>query len=379
MKNIETKITGGNWVAKSGINPDFPLQFFLDGNELLRILPVSAGIAAESSGMLRKCRRHFRNDKLSCRLEYECKIPLGTELVVRRDMVFTGNHCRIIYDFDLKGPFEVERVEADPLLLPGEWQRCAIVKLPPAGKQPAKIEWQDIPASGEIIFQDNKPFLLALFENKSGQIIEIGTGDDLWRWHGNSKIENASSNFAIQVTTEGISIERTPFLFAEKTEFGKCCRRFKWYFAWSATANNGVKFTPLTMTEPWPEAAMTGDGNGNIITDTPCFESAATEKRWKKIVRTSAGSGSFCHIDGVEPHLCAVATHLERGSKKTLRHWDMMALMDFYLWANQHLAIQDGGLTIAVPPASALRQLPSLTGMANLPPPIPDGPDGREE
>jgi hypothetical protein len=340
---------------------------------LLRILPVCADTVSETDGMTRKCRKHNRNDRLSGSLEYQCRIPLASVPEIRRDMIFAANHCTITYDFDLSGPFELKQIEIDPLLLPGKWRRYAVVEFPAAGYEVSAPQWQELTDSSNVLFDSGKPFLIALFENHNGQILEVGTGDDLWRWYGNSNIENADSNFNITVTAEGIAIRRTPLRLPVKTECGKRCRRFKWYFAWNGSTSAALDaVTPLTMTIPLPDSAMSGDGNGGFCPDTPCFQAAATEKRWKKIIRSNANSSATYDIAGIQPHLCAVAAHLERGSKKTLRHWDMMALMDFYLWANQHLANHGGKMVITPPAGSPLSSLPSLLGMTRPPALLPE-------
>jgi len=366
-KIIKTK----NWSAELCSAAEMPFKFEYRGREILHLTPVSSGVIAEAAGIVKKSRIHERVDELSCTFEYENVIPFGTEPLIKRNFEFAANHVKVTFDFDLRRPIALQRIEVDPLFLPGKWKRCCIISELAPGQGIPAIEWQDIAEGMQTLYKSSKPFLLCLVEDFDGRILEIGTGDDLWRWCAAEKIENAHGDYAITATEAGIAITRIPLAFNEKTECGKRNWRFKWYFAWShigyktpVLSRKAVKLSTLDG-DPVPDSALIAVDENKVLPGTFCFQAPAAERRLKKILRSASGreSGEFI-FPGIEPYVCCSAAHLDRGNKKSLLHWDMMSILDFYLWGNQQLDQSGSSLTIRADKTSPAMSLPSISGIA---------------
>jgi hypothetical protein len=367
IKIIKSK----NWSAELCPAPETPFKFEYHGREALHLAPVSSGMIAESSGIVKKSRIHERVDRLSCTFEYENVIPFGSEPLIKRNFEFAANHVKVTFDFDLRRPIALQRIEVDPLFLPGKWKRFCVISAIVPGQGIPEIEWQNIADGTQTLYKSSNPFLICLVEDFDGRILEIGAGDDLWRWSVAEKLENAHGDYAITASDAGITITRIPLVFNEKTECGKRNWRFKWYFAWShagykapALSRKAVKLS-APGGDPVPDSALTAVDEGKFLPGTFCFQAPAAERRLKKIIRSAAGkTGCEFLFPGIEPHVCCSAAHLDRGNKKSLLHWDMMSILDFYLWANQQLDLSDSNLAVRADKTSPAMSLPSISGIA---------------
>ena len=117
--------------------------------------------------------------------------------------------------------------------------------------------------------------------------------------------------------------------------------------------------------DPVPDSALIAVDESNVLSGAFCFQAPAAERRLKKILRSAAGkaSGEFI-FPGIEPYVCCSAAHLDRGNKKSLLHWDMMSILDFYLWGNQQLDQSGSSLTVRADKTSPAMSLPSISGIA---------------
>jgi hypothetical protein len=360
-----------NWSAELCAEDGIPFKFDYKGREVLNIRPVSTGIIAEAGGIVKKSRLHERVDNLSCTFEYEKVIPFGTEPVIRRGFEFAANHVKVTFDFGLKRPLALQRIEVDPLFLPGKWKRFAVISAITPGLSIPEMEWHDITGGEQILYKASTPCFICVFEDFDGRLIEIGTGDDLWRWNAAGNAENAHGEFEIIATEEGITLTRIPLIFNELTECGKRNWRFKWYFAWGfagdkapALSRKAVKLSALDG-DPVPDSSLTAVDEDKYLPETFCFQAPAAERRLKKIIRSATGKASSAFLlPGIAPHVCCSAAHLDRGNRKVLLHWDMMSILDFYLWANQLLAQSGSSLTIRADKTSPAMSLPSISGLA---------------
>lgn len=366
-KTVKTK----NWSAELCSSDGTPFKFDYKGRDVLNIRPVSTGVISEAGGIVKKSRLHERVDNLSCTLEYENVIPFGTEPVIRRSFELAANHIKVTFDFELKRPLALERIEVDPLFLPGKWKRFAVISAITPGQGIPKIEWQDIADGAQTLYKSSTPCLICLFEDCDGRIIEIGAGDDLWRWNAAGSIQNAHGEFEITATDAGITLTRIPLVFNELTECGKRNWRFKWYFAWGSAedktpplSRKAVKLSALDG-DPVPDSSLIAIDETRYLPETFCFQAPAAERRLKKIIRSATGKESSAFLlSDIEPHVCCSAAHLDRGNKKVLLHWDMMSILDFHLWANQLLAQSGSSLTIRADKTNPAMRLPSISGLA---------------
>jgi hypothetical protein len=122
-------------------------------------------------------------------VESRGRFPFGAELHFSQVCRYAANHVSVTADFNWPRGFPVRRhFGLGSLLLPGRWARFFVV--PPAlhlaqGVTPA---WQEVPdnvAAGTMIAHWHRPPLALVFERSNGTRIEIGVGDDVWRWEQN--------------------------------------------------------------------------------------------------------------------------------------------------------------------------------------------------
>ena len=377
-KDFLIETSDDNWSAKAEAGSGTPFTFQLNGKDLLIIEGSGfSSVMHEKSSEPKKNRLHESVDGLSRRIEMESNIPFGSEPRIRRSLDFYGNYCKVICDLELFHLTPVEYVSIDPLNIPEVPERIGIVTMPTAGESIGEIAWTDNP-NGKI-YSSDKPFLVALFEFADGRVLEIGTGDDIWRWLSADAEQDLDADFSIEVDQSGVSVTRKILTWPERTMVERRTRRCKWYFAWSTSP---ITENTAAATESFNLDAVPDKGTDvvrldflktdfpdftNVIAGEselpfPCFHSTSLLKRMRKWIRSAAGSAPGCRIElyNAEPHLCDSAVHLERGKKINMLHWDIMSLIDFRNWADQQLHKNDGGFAIIPPAGSIAASLPSM-------------------
>ena len=377
-KNFLTETSNDNWSTRIEPGTGTPLVFQLDGKELMMIKGAGfSSVMHEKSSEPKKNRLHESVDGLSRRVEMESNIPFGSEPRIRRSLDFYGNYCKVICDLEMFHLTPIEYVSIDPLAILEVPVRVGIIPIPVAGEGIGHIDWIDNPAG--IVYSSDKPFLIALFEFADGKVLEIGTGDDLWRWLSAETEPDLSAEFTIEVDESGVSVVRKILTWPERTMVERRTRRCKWYFAWG---NKPELETPDTMTAAFDMNTVPENGSQaasydfsmaefpdfiNVIAGEstfpfPCFHSTALLKRIRKWIRSVAGTTPGCQVElcNVEPHLCDSAIHLDRGKLKQILHWDIMSMIDFRNWADQQLRKHDGGFSIIPPAGGVAALLPSM-------------------
>lgn len=389
IQEYKLNAAGKDWNVEVIPQTETALRFEFYGCEL-HILPLMLGAVSEEYGIPRKLRHHETVDGLVQSIDFETVIPFGSEPVVRRNVEFAANHATVVSYFELKSNVRLDGINVDPLLLPGDWARVGIIPMPESGSAVTEPEWHDVKSDDQVFYDSEKPFLICLLEDGYGNLFEIGIGDDLWRWESAGEMEGASAAFTVKNTIDGVRIDRMVFKFPEEIEMPPRPWRFKWYFSWCDRNCRLMDVQPektyeipedgrfrrpkvdneafSVMGGSWPELSAVFDAAGNS-TKSICFESAPVFKRLKKWIRSAASKEHELNIilTDVEPHICSSATHLERGKKQYLTHWDIMNLMDFYIWSLRKLDASGSTLHIIPPQSSAARVLPSIKGMGRAP------------
>ncbi len=365
MEVIDFSIKGNGWEASFDESVPASMKFSIRNERVLELRPVSFGTLDESSGIVAKCRMHSSVDNLSAGVGMKTVIPFGGEPVVERNIEFAANHAKIVTDIKTAGRMPAEKFSVDSLFIHGEWKQAAIIPIPSDSHFIPKIEWREL--DGDSIYDSSEPFLVCLLKSEDGKTLEIGTGDDLWRWTPSDVSEGAVSNFKIEKQDNGILISRDILRWEAETEMPSRNWRFKWHFAWSIESNapntpqNDYEFDFLKSKIPVStKVQFNGDSRKEI-----CFAAHVTQKRMKKWIRAEASNreGEKISILNLEPHFCESAAHLERAKRETLRHWDIMKIFDFWLWANKQLNKKDNKLFIVPPENSVFRELPSSYGL----------------
>ena len=373
-------ISASNNIWKAEINPgcEVPVSFSLYENELLRIQAAGfSNILSEKASEPVKSRLHESVDNLTQRIEMESLIPFGSEPRIRRTLDFYGNYCKVITDLEIFSQTPIEHISVDPVRITEPAKRLGIIQVPAVGQAVGDIIWHNEPNG--TVYCSIKPFLLVLIELQNGTVLEIGTGDDLWRWQASEVEPETSSEFTIIADESGVTITRKILIWPEKTMISQRNRRSKWYFAWndsgpmtkcspdavlfdfeSKPAENAVSAYFDLKSATFPDFTHTTIDGEPI--EFPCFHASALLKRMRKWIRSAAAASPGCHIvlQNVEAHVCDSAIHLDRGKLKTMPHWDMMSLIDFGHWADQQLQKNGGSLRLAAPSGSPAAVLPGL-------------------
>lgn len=357
-------------------------EFFLDlptqasvgftlGTEGRPLLVHEGGVIGkfhEREMLQTKLRKHdvLKFDALLC--DSEARLPFGSEPTVRRHFEVAGNHANLIVDWTLQSDIVLDALSIDDLFLPGAWRDVTVVTI----KEDELVkETIEISENASVLWSGSIPFLACVFRTEDGLLVEIGTGDDLWRWMVADSLGGRGS-FRIEKSEDGIRVFREVFRIPETMENIKGRDwRFKWYFAWmkegdrQRDARRGDDCVELDLSS---EKLKSGSyhGCGGMMSSNPCLASAKVEGVLKRRVRSLVAKEEKERLilTNVSPGLCDSASHLRRASKGALLHWDMMKTLDFWFWANR-IAADEGKRFLIEPKRDNLFQdFPSLKGLA---------------
>lgn len=366
--------------ADISVNDGLSLQFDNRRNSIMRISTVNLGGFSEKDSRIKKFRRHHTIDGLSTSVETLATIPFGIEPEISRNIEFAANHARVITDLSMKSGMPVKHIDVDNIGISGNIRRVAVAAIPADGGSLPEIQWREC-QNPEMSFYDSaSPFLFCLVEMNDGFIWEIGSGDDLWRWSCAER-HQADSHFSVTLEGSVLHIRRQVYIKREESAVPQRGLRFKWYFAW--THPEKQPSCPDTVTAAPFAAESAGDtfdlaknqlpdtamvfGNDGKAVNAPCFQAHATLKRFKSWIRSVAGNNDTrrqLRLLNTTPHICMSASHLDRANKKILPHWDIMSLMDQWLWANRHLNKFNAGISFLPGTEENAGQLPSCSGLS---------------
>ncbi len=343
--------------------------------------PIELGALNEGIGLLKKNRFHKLKYDNSLTLESEILLPFGSEPAVCKTIDFINNYAKITTDLQLKGAFPMNKISFGKVVLKAKWTKYAIVDL--YSQKIETLSWNKINDVSEL-YSSSIPFRVMLLETEDGTRLEIGTGDDIWRWLG-AKDKNANSLFSVTKEGDTITINRDTYLWDEETTFSSQNIRFNWYFSWvlkddlseNIYQNKEIKSLPTAKDKSswnnfsnyiWRLDTIENENwlssiNGESSDDI-CMSSSVI-KRLKKVIRSiksNANEDIFCLV-GITPQLCDNPSHLERKQKKQLLHWNINKILDFYLWATKQLLDKNSQLVIISEKESVYNQFPSICSM----------------
>ncbi|MDD3119296.1 MAG: hypothetical protein PHQ27_08970, partial [Victivallales bacterium] len=98
--------------------------------------------------------------------------------------------------------------------------------------------------------------------------------------------------------------------------------------------------------------------------NAPCFESNVFRRRFNNWIRAAVARyrDTELTLSGTVPHLCLAAAHPGRPQKAILPHWDIISMMDQWLWANRQL--RKTGAAIRFAGHGPALELPSVAGLS---------------
>jgi hypothetical protein len=380
--------------------PGWSADFSSGGTEFMRLRLGSVDAAVlrgmsvdgvhESVSCLSKFKRHdYGNVPGGC-VEKLAVLPFGVEPVLERRCEYFGNRIKIVSEADFRGPHALGSLSIDSLEIPGSWR--ASVVLPGHRSNLPHLKELDLLAGASLNFENGIPPAW-LFTAEDGTCLEVGSGDDLWRWNSAERL-NAQSLFQLKRGDSGYSIVRNVICYEQKTEIQPRKFKFTWYLAWhlpghkyfsadpSAAAHDMVLGAPGQMqgdvltadirSPEWPQMSH-ALLNGATSSEGVCFHSDAVWNALRRFVRKAAppaesGRRSIV-IRGAEPFLCDNASHCGRPEKIRLLHWNVTALMDFKLWAERQLSNSGAHLHLVPAMKNEISSLlPSIRGLSLVPP-----------
>ncbi len=369
-------IEGQDWTCYFSPGDREKLVFKSSGTELLSVHGMAFGKFDESSSCCRKSKKHEAIDGLNSSFETVNVMPFGSEPAITRKCEISGNHASVTTDFDLRSRMEAGVFEVDNILVRGEWSRIGTLMVSSPVPMADEIRWHDAGARLSLEL-DGIPLIL-LFERADGTRLEIGSGDDLWRWLNTAAFPGSSQSVVIEKIKEGIYIRRRVAAWSSDAVIMARQYRFSWYFAWETS---GMKFLGGDGNMPaaadaeiftFPEgevpqqlAACHGGRNLGVS----CFHSPAVSGIFRSLIRSVLGSQKprDLVIGNLVVPLCETAAHLERPQRQQLLHWNMTRFFDHWLWANKQL--RNSGVSFYAIPAmdgKVFPLLPSVKGLSRI-------------
>ncbi|MDD5698851.1 MAG: hypothetical protein PHH77_09580 [Victivallaceae bacterium] len=328
-------VSTASWRAEFSLADTMLMRFWLGGQLLVELAPAQINQQSEAQSLPRKSRIHRKIDGLSLVYRAAALIPFGPEPEIRREFDFTDGFARIIQDIDPGRAAAAEKLTVDRMSLPGPWRRLAVIRIPEPGKSFPQPEWFDLTAAADrVCFDESRPFLAVILETPDGKWLEIGTGDDLWRWSIAGGLPGCSAQFSVHTAGRAVELIRTPVWFTAIAEETPAVQprawRFKWYFAWTETsvapAVTGRKQLILDLAD----YAEKNDGS-------PCLHGGPLRKQLRHALRSLIANheNTDLVLTGAKPHICAQESHLNRSTGKNSLHWDGWDFMELFLWANR--------------------------------------------
>jgi hypothetical protein len=343
--NYQTTIGTESWRAEFTLAEKNLMSFYLGECNIFNLAPVLINKQSEAQSLPKKNRIHQKIDGLSLSQNISNLIPFGAEPKIDREFDFADGFARIIQDINPGKSTAAEKLTVDRMSLPGPWKRLAVVKIPGKGKSFTELDWIELDGDSEkVFFEESYPFLAVILESDDGKCLEIGTGDDLWRWGISADLPGCTADFSIKGNKETVEIVRTPVIFETEEgspEIERRTWRFKWYFAWSESLTikktSDKKRLELDMTDFIEDGAK-----------IPCMHAASSRKKIRQVLR-----GLFANNENTEIvlknagiHVCNQKSHLDRSTKKSFLHWDAWDLMELFIWANRKALAGENSFSI---------------------------------
>ncbi len=379
QKDTKIKLGYSNWEANSSISKPGVMNFSLNSQQILKIKPVDFGNLNEGMGIPKRYTTHiYEGYESASRLEMKTILPFGSEPEINRQIRFVANSAKIVTDLKLKRDLPIKKISVDDLELESIWDEYAIVDCNDFNL--SNLKWNKI--EDKVFYDKPQTFLILLLRSQEGNILEIGAGDDLWRWNIASQ-SDLKSQFLIKKENDKIIVSRNIYIFEENINNYPYELKLKWYFSWYENSENNIKFEDLkTQIENNINKIKENDDNciflelpknwddetlsylNETTNKVPCLNSPIVEKYLKKKIRkiNAKLANGTVYICDIEPSLCDKSIHVKRPKKDNLLHWGVIPLLDLYFWMNKQLQKNNNKLFI-IPKNKDLLILPSVLQM----------------
>ncbi len=331
-------------------------------------LPAQLGVSSEASALLRRSRCHDVLAIKAWNFESLSRIPFGSEPEIVRQWDICGNHIRSVSDIRVGGKVSFDKLENDSLEIFSHWKAIKILRLNPTD---GNVEWVSFARenAAECLYNEKTPWLSVLIVSEKDAVLEITTGEDLWRRFSEDTEVLGKPEYTVCVKENQIQLRKVMGAWKEDTVWAQRTWRAKWHLAWTAPKAQ----IPAGNTEGknvWDMKQIAFKaGTEKSISKGPCIMASGVLNGLKKHVRSVIGTGGNPHIviTNWEPGFCDTASHCGRNNTKKMLHWDITEMLQFWEWANRLLARVDGSLTVLIDPTSPFAELPSLQGLKQPP------------
>jgi len=348
----------------------------LDGQVVWQSTGCEVGTLADHLALVHTLRCNRRGDQVH--VEAAGELPFGSQPGFHHLTVVGDRQLRVTTDLRLPRRTVLQHgVAIGSLVLQGPWSGLQVVdtdarglvRLGPVEPLTAAREWA------------TPPLALVLHHAGGGQL-EIGLGNDWWRWRQGVMAPGSTGHYRLEPGDgETWRYVRQVNRFLVDTEPEPRSYRFSWYAAWRdarplpvppalsllpATwqANGRLDLRPLA--DLGPDTALVIDADAMAwpatflrSTGGPCHACHGVGRRLRQAIRQLKGLPNqrfaLC-FRGLLPGTCTVGAHLER--PRELPHWDLGAMLDFGQWTRHQL----GGERRLINDCQAL-PLPSLTNL----------------
>ncbi len=303
----------------------------------LEVHGVSCDGFPERQALVAKNRRHCAEDGLSVGVEQERTIPFGCEFQIRRRITVADGFAQVTVDVRAGNGGRLRQCVLDPVRLRGQWRRFGVSM---DGKD---FEWHEA-GDGTRNLNFTAPPLRCLAEDESGAMLEIGCGDDLWRHRIAETLPQCAASFSASVAHREIVLERRVLDFASDAEVPSRPWRWEYYMAWcssgpaadTAAAPGAVRLAPADWGVP-----SGGLRQGAAADGTFCLTAPSVRRRLRDLIR---GAEMSLVLEAPAPGVCMAASHLDRGARAELAHWDFGERLALKLWGCRRLGHRGGAL-----------------------------------
>lgn len=355
--------------------------------------------------------RHFH--KGGCAVfEGDGEFP-SAQVRLKQTHRIAGNAIRATYDLTWPKATPLKSgLELGSMVLAGAWKKYFVVNA-----DSTDAEWIQIPE------ELSTPLVIApipaaiVLEDAKGRRLEVGLGDDLWRWQKALNGEFLHATGRLELTRSGNRMTLRRYVaFCDAAAEAKAAAalakdprfmpgedgapakevpvsqpearnyRFTSYLAWSAPEieqdwsvkndartiefdkNGELVRADLEAIGESPKLAL--DMASMPIDDSsrhagkenamPCWQSRKTQSLYRRVIRQLANfsqEGTLV-LKNLTPGFCDIAVHESR--RANAEHWDLPTIIDTLAWTRQILGT---GWTILTPQEGIWKEMPSVSAL----------------
>lgn len=309
---------------------------------------------SEQSALPSRLRPHVSEDGKEFSFESKTVIPFGSEPSVVRKYKITDHVMHLTTDLVMRINPGMTGLTAGDFHVRGKICNVLIFNTDGILQK----------AEGNILYEGSVPPLSVIFQSESGAMLELSTGEDVWRWSAAERL-GGSSCFRIVKEEIGIRYTRELFRWIPQKDVQPPPGRV-WRFNALISWSNPKTARPRRPSKPKSvlDCASANWGKGLCKeSGAVCFSANGTINMLKKWLRSNLADleeGDVLLLDNVSVGPCHSAAHQDRPGKKELLHWDLNALLEFKRWAEKQLARSGASLKIIPAKDSVVRDFPSM-------------------